>query len=118
MPKGLLTKWLEALRSGNYKQARGSLYNQYSDGYCCLGVLEHVADGKVEMHNQPQRRPTVSLAMPSQEFCKAHGIDADWRKYECGGSGHPMAALANMNDCIHNDFNKLADFIEECVKGK
>ncbi len=28
--------WLEALRSGKYKQAEGAL--QVGDGYCCLGV--------------------------------------------------------------------------------
>jgi hypothetical protein len=31
-------KWLEALRGGEYKQARYTLHSQ-SDGFCCLGVL-------------------------------------------------------------------------------
>ena len=33
--------WLEALRSGDYKQARGTLRRQYGDNphHCCLGVL-------------------------------------------------------------------------------
>lgn len=30
-------KWLDALRSGEYKQAKSALRN--GDGYCCLGVL-------------------------------------------------------------------------------
>lgn len=30
-------RWLSALRSGDYSQARGQLKNQL--GYCCLGVL-------------------------------------------------------------------------------
>lgn len=30
-------RWIEALRSGEYPQCRGSLKTQ--DGYCCLGVL-------------------------------------------------------------------------------
>lgn len=30
-------KWLEALRSGKYKQGKGKL--KRSDTYCCLGVL-------------------------------------------------------------------------------
>ncbi len=30
-------KWIKALLSGDYKQARGSLQNR--DGFCCLGVL-------------------------------------------------------------------------------
>lgn len=32
-----LYKWIEALRSGRYKQRPGSLF--YKDRYCCLGVL-------------------------------------------------------------------------------
>jgi hypothetical protein len=33
--------WLEALRSGEFEQARGRL--QSSERYCCLGVLQAVA---------------------------------------------------------------------------
>lgn len=32
-------KWIEALRSGEFKQWHGSLYDENFDGYCCLGVL-------------------------------------------------------------------------------
>ena len=35
-------KWLEALRSGEYKQVDGFLRTR-SDGYCCLGVLSQIA---------------------------------------------------------------------------
>lgn len=34
----LKTKWLEKLRSGEYKQGKFSLRNQ-DDEFCCLGVL-------------------------------------------------------------------------------
>ena len=32
------TKWLEALRGGEYKQTRYTLHSP-NDGFCCLGVL-------------------------------------------------------------------------------
>lgn len=32
-------KWVAALRSGEYKQARKQLRSDDSSGYCCLGVL-------------------------------------------------------------------------------
>lgn len=37
----LIKRWLKALRSGKYKQGRGQLVLQESDGkyYCCLGVV-------------------------------------------------------------------------------
>lgn len=37
MNKEIKEKWLEALRSGEYKQARSTL--RIYDNYCCLGVL-------------------------------------------------------------------------------
>lgn len=38
MDSAVKTKWLEALRSGEYKQARYML-RSCSGGFCCLGVL-------------------------------------------------------------------------------
>lgn len=31
-------QWIDALRSGNYKQGGGYLHRQDKDAYCCLGV--------------------------------------------------------------------------------
>lgn len=39
--KSDIMKWINALRSGEYKQANGALQNEY--GYCCLGVLCEIA---------------------------------------------------------------------------
>ena len=41
MDKELKEKWVKALRSGAWKQARGRLRD--GDAYCCLGVLCKVA---------------------------------------------------------------------------
>lgn len=38
MNRELKTKWLEALRSGKYKQGRSAL-RTIQDEFCCLGVL-------------------------------------------------------------------------------
>jgi hypothetical protein len=37
MKKEIAEKWVQALRSGGYKQTKEVLRN--SDGFCCLGVL-------------------------------------------------------------------------------
>src|SRR5688572_20050134 len=47
LPAPFKRKWLEALRSGNYKRATGALCTLKSDGetakgYCCLGVAGHI----------------------------------------------------------------------------
>ena len=36
-------KWVDALRSGQYKQTRRRLYDMCQDAYCCLGVACEVA---------------------------------------------------------------------------
>ena len=41
MNKQVKTAWLKALRSGEYKQARGQL--KVGDAYCCLGVVSDLA---------------------------------------------------------------------------
>jgi hypothetical protein len=41
LKKAVKKKWVEALRSGKYPQARDRLAKP--DGYCCLGVLCEVA---------------------------------------------------------------------------
>lgn len=38
MNKKIKAKWLEALRSGDYKQGKGQLRNE-KNNFCCLGVL-------------------------------------------------------------------------------
>lgn len=42
MKKKIADMWVQALRSGGYKQGRAALCRVYADGskaYCCLGVL-------------------------------------------------------------------------------
>lgn len=51
-------RWLEALRSGEYKQGKGRLVKETDDGtfnYCCLGVLCDLAQqqGIVEQGEVP-----------------------------------------------------------------
>ena len=41
MKAGVKEKWVNALRSGRFKQTRGSL--RYAEGFCCLGVLCELA---------------------------------------------------------------------------
>lgn len=43
MDQELKTKWVEALRSGEFRQTSGKLHDQETDSYCCLGVLCKVA---------------------------------------------------------------------------
>ena len=69
MPKKLFDKWIRALRGEGrkkFKQGDNALVKTYADGearYCCLGVLEAVADGKVE-----------DRSLPSLEWLENHNV--------------------------------------------
>lgn len=56
MPKELLAKWLAALRSGEYKQSRESLYD--GNGYCCLGVLQKIHVGRTWVNHMGDELPS------------------------------------------------------------
>lgn len=112
MPKELKTKWLEALRSGEYKQTQGAL--ECDGSYCCLGVLQMVAEGKVETVPTRMDDGTISWeskGLPTPQFYERHGI--------VGSSGsssiHPLN-LVEMNDGELYTFEQIADVIEEKVE--
>ena len=89
MDKELKAKWIKALRSGKYKQARSALVSDR--GYCCLGVLSRVL--------YPDVKKRFLAYPPCQLISKAK-----------------QKALANRNDGFNfpkHDFKQIADYIEE-----
>jgi hypothetical protein len=85
MPAKLLKKWLKALRSGEYKQASGTLYDTKTAGFCCLGVLQHVSSGgKCEVDSDGDFE-----CVPSRGWYADNSIDMP-DEAEC--------ALMHMND--------------------
>lgn len=125
MPKELLEKWLKALRSGEYKQAKGTLYDPAIKGFCCLGVLQHLAtDGQVEylLNGKESMAPVdevvQAMGLPTTSFYKAQGISMKGNE----------SALAEMNDGYGEDeedydyeeprdFDQIADYIEANSEG-
>lgn len=96
MDKELKAKWVAALRSGEFKQCKGTLHNGV--GYCCLGVLLAVA-GEERTHPH-----TLTLI---QE-----------RRLGLLSAHHLSTRLENMNDgkkeFAHkpHTFAQIADYIE------
>lgn len=96
-------RWVNALRSGRYKQIRGSLRNSY--GYCALGVLY-------------------------KEYYDANNVRWQDRVYDCGSTyqGRVMEwvgmdsitclhlpngdSIVTLNDDGHRTFSEIADAIE------
>jgi hypothetical protein len=120
--------WVEALRSGEYTQARGALCRteDTSDdetgradkaGYCCLGVLTDLAvkAGVVQWSPEP-RAPELQAVMdgtgswysltPPQVVTWA-GLDRADPKV--GPEGERLSGLNDFGE----DFEKIAKLIEE-----
>lgn len=114
------TKWVAALRSGNYSQTSHVLCDGRG-GYCCLGVLCDIYEeetgetlpkeesGRYKVSEEtlldfPQIQEWVGLKGTQGEF--ATRADINFR------------LLTTLNDEWDDwDFNKLADFIESEPEG-
>lgn len=106
LPEDFKKKWLEALRSGEYKQGTGFLYEANEDRYCCLGVACRVAGNPYPI------------------------IDCDFVEYPSGKNlnippilvsiNEVTKTLSDMNDGLNDDysgssksFSEIADWIEK-----
>lgn len=105
MDKELKRRWVEALRSGNYKQGHKGLRKK--EEFCCLGVLADVGDpegwqkGTIDRfthrHVNPQERGELDLSF--------------------GLSRSVQRTLWKMNDYDLLGFPAIADHIEKRIKG-
>lgn len=103
LPKAFKRKWLEALRSGKYKQhTEGALYEE--GRYCCLGVagsLCGITDSKLENHGFLQQ-PELSSRQVRKIPKAIRGDAAD----------SAPGVLSLMND-RGASFKQIANWIEK-----
>jgi hypothetical protein len=96
MDKELKAKWVAALRSGEYEQGEGSLYE--GGKFCCLGVLHKVLTGEA-----PSERLWDDACEMPEEI--RDQLDSE-----------VQTKLAHMNDGstgeVKHDFAEIADYIE------
>jgi hypothetical protein len=135
MDQDIKKRWVDALRSGEYKQARN--YLSAGDGYCCLGVLCEIAvqDGVVFKDDDTY----FSKENPHNDYSAEELPDAvrTWAGLdEIDHSGNPLsdvpytglgdwpvrrppgrenAHLSELNDDMDYDFNMIADVIERTL---
>lgn len=96
--------WLEALRSGRYKQTCHQLRN--AEGFCCLGVLCDISGLGQWDQNGYYRRNLSGLHSDLPSFV------AEW----AGLPSNPLASdgtpLADLNDLAGLTFPQIAGIIE------
>ena len=87
-------KWVEALRSGEYKQGRNALvgfsYEENKLYLCCIGV-------------------GFCIVRPSEDV---NGSDTDTASAVLGLAAEQQDTLVNMNDEKKMSFAEIADYIE------
>lgn len=119
MPKAIKRKWLRALRSGTYKQARGTLYKKETAGFCCLGVLQHcVSGGMVEVEDDAE---DFFRETPSPQWYKQNGIvvaenvldDDDQETLMKMNDGQVNINNGKITGC--KGFKVIADWIEKNI---
>lgn len=125
MPKDLKDKWVKALRSGEYKQGRGTLYTPSTKSFCCLGVLEHIClNGEVETYEYGNGMLQFK-GLPSLEFYDAHGISElsaviRGNNAKLKSTDVTEAILTEMNDGNEakkpKSFKAIARFIDKHMK--
>ena len=99
--------WVDALRSGTYKQGFGRL--KTDQGYCCLGVLTQLCaiDKQLDFDTVADDR---GLVLSRNVLAWAHDKEVDYYDQNPIVAGH---ALSVWNDKYNADFNQIADLIEQ-----
>lgn len=91
--------WIKALRSEEYQQGSGRLYNEITDTYCCLGVANKACNLK-ETNDACLLDTFSKLGLTSYS---GH-ISENYTRH---------TLLTTMNDSGDFTFNDIADFIEQ-----
>jgi hypothetical protein len=112
----LKTKWLAALRSGEYTQTSGSLRD--NDGHCCLGVLCDVIDHTAWVDDFDESDDKVSsyFQLPTR-YNPNNGTVGGYFDHDqlelLGITSVVQSKAMSMNDSKDFDFNAIADYLEE-----
>lgn len=101
-----IKKWISALRSGKYKQARETLVSSDYKRHCCLGVACKI---------------TKDTTLADQFTLKYSTRFSDKGLNYYGLSAIQMEDLITLNDMENQNFKQIADYIEKNIlkkKGK
>lgn len=131
MKAELKEKWLEALRSGKFKQGKGALRNS-ADEYCCLGVfcsvagLPFIGPGE-ELSSTGDPMEVYYVGIWTGEWAlPTRGMRNSFRIFGSDSLKEDpldlVLRLATLNDCgkdegvgdlIPQNFAQIADYIEK-----
>jgi hypothetical protein len=99
--------WIEALRSGNYKQSR--IYLRHREGYCCLGVLCDLHPD-VDWSKNTSGAVFYPFGVEERDLGNLPDIASSWS----GLTNEQKNILMSMNDG-GKSFEEIADYIEKNI---
>lgn len=103
MNKKQAQKWIDALRSGEYKQGKGTLQNKL--GYCCLGVLCKIS---IPLEKQDLLRGYLYGGVPRHQSNALQWIrDVNFDMADKAGN-----SFSRLNDIEDATFDEIADMIQ------
>jgi hypothetical protein len=102
MKKELKEKWVAALRSGQYEQARGKLRD--GDGYCCIAVLCELTEVQHDGESFIEWNGNLTISDADDPLEWTHGAYQN--------------KLVKMNDDLGKTFPEIADWIEANIPGE
>jgi hypothetical protein len=105
--KEVISKWLVALRSGDYKQGQ-FLLRDIDDNFCCLGVACDVIGYE----------PIISEDDKFYEYNGDGAVITDKTQDILGLHGAIVGTLMALNDDEKDPFPKIADHLEMYYKQK
>jgi len=105
----LVVEWLKALRSGDYKQGRGSLCNK--NKYCCLGVLCEIAKIPKSVVSSKVLKADI-FEYEGETGYLPHTLVIKLGISKFGSIGNTSYSLAALNDEFGSTFELIADVIE------
>ena len=110
MNKEIKKLWLEALRSGEYKQGQGQLHNIKEGTFCCLGVLCDIID-----KNNIYKPKRMILYTDFESFDFLLGYLSNPMQKITGLDAQTAGNLLEMNDDQNKSFTEIADYIERAL---
>jgi len=125
MNQEIKKKWVDALRSGKYKQGKGTL--RFNDKYCCLGVLTDLyiksnnrewtdkhsrVDDNSDYYNVYEFEGTLSVLSESVKNWAGLKSNCPSVDYKCGNPLSTRKLLVELND-QDTSFVEIANIIDK-----
>jgi hypothetical protein len=104
-------KWLRALESGEYKQARRAL--QKNGGFCCLGVACDLFAKKVKAYIHTYEDGSVDYVDLPPAVRDHLGMRTTNGMYGFADTDGPVLDLMHLNDAKRWSFKQIAAFIRK-----